>query len=120
MKKVSFDFDSTLSTRAAQLYAEDLIRRGVDVWVVTSRSDRWHEDVEEVCRDVGIPLENIIYTASQDKVDTFRETTSYFDWHLDDDNVEIELINDDTNLPTMGIHYGYDLYWKQKCEKLLL
>jgi hypothetical protein len=37
MKKVSFDFDSTLSRDDVQEFASDLIDLGFDVWVVTSR-----------------------------------------------------------------------------------
>jgi hypothetical protein len=37
MKKVSFDFDSTLSRDDVQEFTSELINLGFDVWVVTSR-----------------------------------------------------------------------------------
>ena len=36
---VTFDFDGTLSRADVQEYALELISKGVDVWVVTSRYD---------------------------------------------------------------------------------
>jgi hypothetical protein len=40
---VTIDFDSTLSRRDVQEYAVELIGRGVDVWVLTSRYDVIHQ-----------------------------------------------------------------------------
>lgn len=36
--KVSFDFDGTLEPPIVQQYAKELIEKGIEVWVVTSRS----------------------------------------------------------------------------------
>ena len=37
--KVSFDFDSTLSRKDVQSFAKELVDRGLEVWIVTSRFD---------------------------------------------------------------------------------
>lgn len=43
MIKVSFDFDSTLDKPYVQDYAQSLINRGIDVYVITSRYDELHK-----------------------------------------------------------------------------
>lgn len=40
---VTFDFDSTLSRQDVQDYATSLIKKGFDVWVLTSRYDELHK-----------------------------------------------------------------------------
>ena len=40
---VTFDFDGTLSRNDVQEYALELMSKGVDVWVVTSRYDELHK-----------------------------------------------------------------------------
>jgi len=49
MRKVSFDFDSTLSRKDVQDFAKKLVSEGYEVWIVTSRFDdetgmskNWH------------------------------------------------------------------------------
>jgi hypothetical protein len=37
MKKISFDFDSTLDRKLVQDFAYSLIKRGYEVWILTSR-----------------------------------------------------------------------------------
>lgn len=37
-KKVSFDFDSTLSRKDVQNFAKEIIANGAEVWIVTTRT----------------------------------------------------------------------------------
>ena len=53
--KVSFDFDSTLSRKDVQKFAKELIDKGIDVHIVTSRSsfkqldeEGYNDDLYEV------------------------------------------------------------------------
>ena len=39
MKKISFDFDSTLKELNVQEFAKELIECGFEIWIVTSRFD---------------------------------------------------------------------------------
>jgi len=36
-KKISFDFDSTLDNEHIQIFAKELIQKGFNVYIVTSR-----------------------------------------------------------------------------------
>ena len=119
--KVSFDFDSTLSRKDVQEYAKELIQRGFEVIITTSRSvsdlsnytikgirsENMNEDLYKVADDVGIPRYNIFFTEMEDKVEHLNENEIIF--HLDDDVYEIN------DLPICGVHLNDD-FWKIDCE----
>lgn len=105
--KISFDFDSTLSTPRIQAVAKKFIEQGHDVWVTTSRfssedgdSKNWpwirqqNEQLFQITNALGIPKEKIQFCAMQDKWN-FLEG---FDIHFDDDELDIQLIEE--NLPS--------------------
>lgn len=132
MKRVSFDFDSTLSLKSVQDYAESLILKGYDLWVVTSRhpdgSDprykirgMWIEidnsDLFEVTDRLGIKREQIIFTSRRLKSEVMNELGLEFLFHLDDDWVELNHINRETR--TKGISCFGSGNWKAKCNKIL-
>ena len=130
-QKVSFDFDSTLELRSVQEYANDLIERGVEVWVVTSRFgddelyrkffhtsinvDLTNKDLREVTDRLGISADRIHFTNMQDKWE-FIENRGFI-WHLDDDWIENEMINSRTL--TRGIDVFGNPKWREECESLL-
>jgi hypothetical protein len=104
MKKVSFDFDSTLDRPDVQRFAKELVSQGQDVWVVTSRVATesallkgWHwigrqnEQLYMVAEDCGIPRDKIVFTEYVDKIEFLKGKG--FTFHLDDDEVELELIS---------------------------
>jgi hypothetical protein len=120
--KVSFDFDSTLSLRLVQDYAQSLIKRGFEVWVCTSRfSDENckevgdNDDLWEVVERLGIPQERIHFTNKEDKYSFFEDKDFIF--HLDDDWVELNHINSRTSTRAIGV-YGTS-GWKKKCERII-
>jgi len=129
--KISFDFDGTLELQSVQTYAKELIERGVEVWVVTSRFgddelykrffhtstnvDLTNRDLREVTDRLGIPEERIHFTNMKDKWE-FIENRGFI-WHLDDDWIENEMINSRTL--TKGIDCFGNPRWKQQCESLL-
>ena len=132
MKRVSFDFDSTLSLKSVQDYAVSLITKGYDLWVVTSRlpdySDpNWkirgmlvpidNSDLFEVTDRLGINRDQIIFTSHRIKSEVMNEMGLEFLFHLDDDWVEINHINRETK--TKGISCFGTSGWKQKCNKIL-
>lgn len=127
--RISIDFDGTLEFQSIQDYAKELIERGVEVWIVTSRFgdnekfkkffntsknvDLSNRDLHEVANKLGIPEERRHFTNMKDKWE-FLENRGFI-WHLDDDWIENEMINERTS--TKGI----DVFpqWKEKCETLL-
>lgn len=123
--KVSFDFDGTLQTEEVQLYAEQLIQKGVEVWVTTTRWDENHkhkyednptlDDLWEVVDRLGIPRHQVRFTNMQWKY-TYL-TGTHFHWHLDDNESEITKARiNECNVPMIQVGQST---WKQKCEQLL-
>lgn len=121
MKKVSFDFDGVLEYQTLQLYAKELIDKGVDVWICSARfieddvNPTWNDDIYGVANDLGIPKTNIILTQFADKHEIFENTD--FIWHLDDSFEEADNISEYTS--TVGIRYYSKGDWKNECNKLL-
>lgn len=131
-KSVSFDFDSTLSLQSVQDYATSLIKRGYDLWVVTSRHPdgadpkykirgMWIEidnsDLFKVTDYLGINRDQIIFTSHELKSEVMNEMGLNFLFHLDDDWVELNHINRETK--TKGVSCFGTSGWKQKCERIL-
>lgn len=93
--KVSFDFDSTLSTERMQALCKTFMKLGAEVHITTSRSDVLmgkpvnNEDLFEVSDYLGIPRHNITFTKYEDKYKFVKD----FDMHFDDDIEEVFLIN---------------------------
>jgi len=124
MKKVSFDFDGTLSRNDVQDYAKSLMNKGLDVWVTTSRYDEenkhlyrfnpTNEDMYKVTDKLKLSREKIIFCNMQDKVDIMSHD---FIWHLDDDWYELNCINARSKI--IGISVFGNSKWKLKCNKLI-
>jgi len=124
--KVSFEFDSTLDLRVVQEYAKDLINRGLEVWIITSRYSTeeairinlhrdWNMDILKVAKELGIPNERIIYTNMELKSETIEGMDLL--WHLDDDSIELDFINEGTQC--VGVERGRKNDWRKECEKLI-
>lgn len=124
MPIVSFDFDNTLSRLDVQQYAKELIARGVEVYVLTSRYDELHkhrykhnptlEDLYKVTDGVGIPRNRIRFQIMRDKSEYLYGTNVL--WHLDDDWLEVNQINKETKVKGISFIGGK---WKDQCEELL-
>jgi hypothetical protein len=128
MKKVSFDFDSTLSRDDVQEFASDLIDLGFDVWVVTSRFNdktadekNWwwvkknNKELYDICEKINIPKENIVFTEMVDKIEFLKDKGFLF--HLDDDELEIEFIEESGD-SCKGIWVELK-NWKEKCKMII-
>lgn len=127
-KKVSFDYDATLSRKDVQKFAKELVEQGVDVWIVTSRTStedivarNWtwclnqNEIVFEVAEQCGIPKENIVFTDHIDKINFLAGKDFLF--HLDDDEHELmEIVRSgDKCSPLHANHFS----WKENCVEVL-
>lgn len=120
--KISFDYDGTLSESRVQEYALELIERGIDVWVCTSRysEDNKHkyplnpsnDDMYMVTDVIGIPREKIIFTNRCIKANHLDG----FLWHLDDISIEIDNINI-SDISCVGVSVLSS--FKLLCEKLI-
>lgn len=126
-KKVSFDFDDTLSLLSVQKYAKELTDKGYDVHIVTSRFENiddylpvvWpdgHTDLYKVAKELNISKEKIHFTNKKHKYTFFMENEGFL-WHLDDDFAELKKINKNTE--TVGISVNGSNY-KNKCNKILI
>jgi hypothetical protein len=128
--KVSFDFDGTLEHIPKQEYAQELIGRGIEVWIVTSRfgdSESYklyyhtytevqytHKDLYEVADKLKIPKDRIIFTNMENKWPIIKNHN--FIWHIDDDWVENRLILNNTKTKAID---ALGSTWKNKCERIL-
>jgi len=128
---VSFDFDGTIETKHIREYAKELVGRGFEVWIVTSRFgddekykrffqtsinvDLTNSDLWEVAKEVGIPNDRVHFTNMCDKWEFFKDKD--FVWHLDDDWIENKLILKHTK--TKAVDSWGNSSWKQKCERII-
>jgi hypothetical protein len=117
LSRVSFDFDDTLTDSEVSIYAESLIERGFDVWIITARQKKDFEPVFSKAKDLGISKEHVIFTDLEYKTKTVDEVDPIF--HVDDSFIEIKLIGI-RNKGTKAIMYGYDPDWRDKCEDALI
>lgn len=119
--KVSFDFDGTLSRQDVQAYAKELIGKGIEVIVITSRFDEEYkhlyphnptnEDLYAVTDSLGIKRENIYFTNMDDKVNYLQEGIA---WHLDDDEYELrEILKSKLNVEAIDVNEDN---WRRMCN----
>jgi hypothetical protein len=92
MKRISFDFDSTLSEVHIQLIAKSFINIGIEVFVITSRcSNGVNKDLFEIVDKLGISRNKVILTKGSFKWRKIKELN--IDLHFDDVPEECESIN---------------------------
>lgn len=125
IKTVTIDFDGTLNLPLVQAYVKELIQKGVDVWVLTSRFDELHKhlypknpsnkDLYDVLLRLGIPKHKVIFTNMQLKSDFLRNTKVLF--HLDDDKFELSVMRKECEEVKPVWVAAED--WKETCEKIL-
>jgi hypothetical protein len=129
--KVSFDFDGTLERESVQKYAKELVDRGHEAWIVTSRfgdDERYktffmtttpvgltNADLFEIAQKIGIPRERIHFTEMEDKW-PFMKFYHEFLWHLDDDWIENKNILKNTKTKAIN---SLGANWKSKCERII-
>ena len=122
MKKVSFDFDSTLSRIDVQEYAKTLIDDGLDVWICTSRlcpekapNNEWNDDIFLVADRLGIKRSNIIFCNYENKSVFLKDKGFLF--HIDDDDVELSFIKTDTEV--IPIYLSRNKQWREHCDNAI-
>lgn len=127
--KISFDFDDTLTRESVQNIAKELIARGDEIHIVTSRyedSTRWgsfnlqwamseNKDLFKVTDFLGIKRENIHFMDMEDKSEFFLKNPDFI-VHLDDNVMEI--INIDMNTEVHGIICDKGEEWQIPFKKI--
>lgn len=133
MKKVSFDFDDTLTSPAIENYAKELTDKGIEVYITTSRfddvskypgynlgnsitKDIAKKDFDElflVAKKIGIPKDHIHFTNMVYKWEYLKDKNFLF--HLDDNRDELILCMEN-NIKAID---SWASDWKEQCEKLL-
>jgi hypothetical protein len=127
--KVSFDYDGTMSLPHVEEFAKELVKKGYEVWVVTSRvgdddlensfqpwkKPNWNDDLWGSCERIGIPKSQVKFTYLVDKIEFLKGKDYLF--HLDDDLHELIAILDskDSCKPLNVGHFE----WKENCLEIL-
>jgi len=108
--KISFDFDECLEFDYMQNFAKDLSSLGYEIWIVTARwsTEMYHKvhypltfptynkDLYEIAKKLNIPNEHIIFTNMEIKWLSIKDKG--FILHMDNDNVEVDDINEFTDV----------------------
>lgn len=124
-KYVSFDFDGTLEFPHVQEYAKELIERGVNVHITTTRFDEIHkhkyyhnpnlDDLWQVVDNLNIPKWKVRFTCMEWKYKYLHD--SIFLWHLDDNDEEFEHAKYfKCSVPYVHVDKSD---WREQCEELL-
>ena len=133
--RLSFDFDGSIERESLQKYAEELVQRGHEVWIVTRRYSDINNYTKEFCKQYGITNlihehkhlftvaakcgikpENIHFMDMVEKYHFFQRNESFL-WHLDDDYIECREINQNTK--TVAVSCANGSNWRHKCERLI-
>ena len=132
MKKISFDFDGTLSRKDIHAFAKEMALAGHEVWIVTSRfgdeeglAKNWNwipgqnEKVFAAAEDIGIPKERIVFTNMAPKIDFLKGKG--FALHLDDDDIELMDIfsSKDACSAINANHSDWEYFCREEIEKTL-
>lgn len=126
MKRVSFDFDSTLEYGYVQHFAKWCKKQDCEIWIVTSRvpdhktpSDNWNNDLWFVVRNLGLNEDNVIFTSYTSKHEFFwSDENQDFLFHLDDDPDEIKML--EVHCPNIvAMNHFEDKNWVKKLKKVV-
>jgi hypothetical protein len=105
-RKVSIDYDDTLSTQRGQRLARHLMMLGNDVYVVTRRRSYESGPVYRISDELGIPRSKVIFTDGRLKWETLRRLG--ITRHYDNNPDEISAIK--KNAPLIeAIQFDYDV-----------
>jgi hypothetical protein len=92
--KVSYDFDDTLSTDKGFKMAQQDIKDGKSVYIITRRQHSASAEVYKVADELGINHRKVIFTNGSYKWETIKHLG--IGTHYDNNSREIELINSKT------------------------
>ena len=130
IKKCSIDFDDTLSGKYVQKYVKELISKGIEVWLCTTRYDNKNvkkhyakkyinvnDELYKICKEVGISKDKILFTNMIWKSEFFNTNDYDFLFHLDNSKEELKLATIfSCKIPFINCTVKG---WKKECNKLL-
>lgn len=122
MRKISFDYDGTLSRQEIFNAAELLLRGNYILYVITKRFDypqknqkHANNDIRDVCQTLKIPKDHLIFTNGLSKA-KFIELNN-IDIHFENNLDEINEISDKTNVNLIYVGEGGN--WLNKMFAIL-
>jgi len=95
VKRISFDFDGTLTEQHIQLVAKRAIQDGHKVYITTARFAHKsfpfiNKDLLGIAEELGIPTSRIRFTEGTEKNEWLHD----FDIHFDDCKLQLESIKE--------------------------
>ena len=100
--RISFDFNDVLDTVEGYELAEQKVRQGHDVFIITAL--RPSQNVKDLGKRLGIPATRIIFTSGRDKY--YMVKALDIDVHYDNNKEQIEKIMKNTNAKGVLVNYG--------------
>jgi hypothetical protein len=88
--KVSFDFDNTLEKKNIQSIAEQHIKAGDEVFIITRRCPEDNAEPIAVADELGIPHDHMLFTCGEWKWQTIKDLG--IELAYDDKLIEVILI----------------------------
>jgi len=119
--KVSIDFDSTLTINSVQYLVKILILKNIEVHITTSRFEKYdlighkvnNDDLYELANELGIT--NIHFCNMSSKSSYLKDKDFLF--HLDDDEIELQSIRNETEIFPIHRREGND--WLNQCLDII-
>jgi hypothetical protein len=93
-RKISFDYDGTLTTEKGQRMVKNLLKQGARVYIITRRRDGMMAPVYALAKELGINRRNVYNTNNKLKWETVQRLN--IDIHYDNNLNEVKHINDNT------------------------
>jgi hypothetical protein len=103
-KKISFDYDETLSTKRGTDLAQSYIDRGIDVYIISARHDK--ESMLSKAQSLSIPESRVYATGSnEEKIKKIKELgiTKHYD-NNSDVIKELPGVGEKFSIPTITIN----------------
>lgn len=111
------DFDNTITEQEVREYAENLIERGFNLWILTARFKKDSDEVYKMAKRLGVNKEHVIFTNLQYKYTFLNEIDPIF--MLDDDWIETALMKAKSKKVGV-IRYSFNPDWMKECEQALV
>ena len=100
-KRISFDFDDTLTTAKGQDMARRYLAGGDEVFIITARTQSNGGPVYVMAQKLGIKKENVYFTGGKHKYMLVKRLR--IDKHIDNNTEELQLIRDNTTAEAVKI-----------------
>jgi hypothetical protein len=100
-KRISFDFDDTLTTAKGQDMARRFLAANDEIFIITARTQSNGGPVYEMAQKLGIKKENVYFTAGKHKYILVNKLR--IDKHIDNNTEELQLIRENSQAEAIKI-----------------